>query len=337
MSIQPEIDFHVRDEWDDHAQEVHERVANTTVEQFAALMPEITYPGNNDAAHLVFTPQNGEYDPRQAIPYFYPFANGNALHLGIRAIFLSEITGKKVIAFPNNTLGETYYTLSDQQRKLVSSGNFEPLASKFLQTVLGTINNPSGIEELIPAGFSQAGTVAAAVSANTRAHEQAQTLAVSVQEPANVLVRTPAELRKAFMAAGMEDVYQEMDNSAIPALREALQSNRFAGWVNLAKFALGTQVKPNRDINKGMTQDQLYADLADGLDQSPNTVVQIVGASDSAIFPFEEHRKIVYKLQKNYPNSIVDPVSLEGTHAVGDSVINPALAVNRAIRLAKAA
>ncbi|MEK7602912.1 MAG: hypothetical protein AAB459_01530 [Patescibacteria group bacterium] len=333
----PYVDFQVRDQFDEHARLVHERFASMTVLQFEELMPEATYPGNNDAAFLEFIPSRPDYDRNSSIILSHPHANGDSPHLGIRSMFLAELTGMRVFAFPNNTLGEMFYTLSDTDRATVADGDFSPISNKILRSVLGSTEKPSGVNRLVLAGYSLGGTIIASAFAQPRAHDFADVTAISCQEPPNAVGRTPKKLQKDFTSGGMGEVYQAMIQSGIPALREALAENKFKGWINLAKFALGTQLKPNRDIHKGMAKATLSEDLRHGLNQNPNTAVQLLVASDSRIFVYQVAKNIAEELHQEFPNSTIDSIALEGTHAVGDSVLNPALAVKRVIALAKAA
>lgn len=321
---------------DDAFYQAHEELSRVTPADIRQSMPKVQHIGDpaTHAGYVDLLPQDVD-DPRKAVVMPLPFANDWGPNMALRTRFVQQVLPhRRVIVFPNNSMYDpNVYALNTKERYTVASGNFEPLATRQLQTLEGL-----GVERIQYFGYSQGASVGA-VAARLAAQRGVLGLGNSgfVEAP-NVMQRGPKQLRKDFMVP-LGRFNQAINDSAIPALSEILYARE--GWDRARQlrmflgFARGARLPDNRALHRGFGHETFAGDIAGVLRKAAQIRLLVGQAENSRIMPVDAAgTKKVYELQRSEANgrNRLDVVTIpEYGHEAGDNIALHALLARAAL------
>jgi len=315
--------------WDDHAREAHARLADMSIDQVIGAMPNSQFHTSDSARWVDLSPSE-DHDRTKAVAFIAPYTNGWMPHIAIRAQMLQDVLPEptRVIVFPDNTLFETAYVLTDRERLLVGGGDSGPIANKLAFT-LGHL----GIKEVHILGGSEGATVGAAfLRTNAQKDKGRFKIANSgLIEPPNCLDRGIGGLEKAFFETKMRDLTSAVCGSAIPALTEVQRAGSRLGNISqslrIGRDYIVSKIDKNmRAVKSGMATDSFSRDIYfAGHSFGTEYRIGIIGGGSSAIFP-----RGVQQQLKDFFTGInrvnADFLVIEGEkHTMSDNVVANAL------------
>lgn len=299
--------------------------AQRTLSDFVNTMPDAQlYSRYNDApaTHaVVYRPD--EFDSKHAVFVLNPFGNGHEPHMDIRHRLMQAVATPhaQVVAFPNNTAQKRYYSLTQQDLAIVAEGDATPLAESIHATA-----EEMGLESIYLITYSQGTFVGTALLRLAQQRGVIQIDKALIAEPTNVIDRTPAELKRAFMKTGLSPLIRAVRDSGIPALTEAQAMRGPRDWLRLGRGLLGvhsgSKIPENNALHAGMTHrnitrimgEILAKDFAIDGSHSLRTAITVARAEKSKVTPANS----IYKILTAYAR---DSVEIEGYgHEAADNV-----------------
>ena len=297
--VKPFIPSSLVPEWDETAQEAHQRMAVRTLDSLLVEMPPTQVASIKDE-YLRFAelpPLDEGDDGYLAITL--PHGNPWSPSMYLRARLLQETAArdKTLIVFPNNFYGHRAYRLTREELGEVSQGSLQPIVGR-QRRLLHT--KPVGSVALF--GESLGGMAAAA--AGDEFADYFELTAVGIIEPPNIMDRDGGDLQKAFLYGGILKGMREsgrrlaraVDDSHIPALSEAKHRESTApGWI---KYFLSLKfIAENRALQQGMAANNLTDLLHSALLKQPGTPVLLARGEQSPITPRGSLMEHVYNLR----------------------------------------
>lgn len=307
----------------------HERLAATSLSEFTEQMHaanNISVEFNqNHSIRFIDIRSDDEASSSEAIVMPLPFGNGFTPAMFIRAIALQSLLDepKRILLFPNNSLGTTWYEPANEAGSMK-----ERLARDIIRATSKT-----GIERASIVGYSQGATIGASILAQSRSELEID--AAMLGDPANVENRTSKKLQKDFQGDGfsaLKALNKAINDSAIPDLTEAQSSGdgafiRTRQLLAMGKFGLGAKSSVNRQLHEDMTKDDFISDLvhAETNELSIKNHLVVVRMRDSLVCT-EQLDNSMIALDKS-KLEVVDGYGHEG----GDNIILHALLARLAI------
>jgi pimeloyl-ACP methyl ester carboxylesterase len=250
---------------------------------------------------------------QEAIVHFNPFANGMDDNMLLRAEYLNMVfrgfgitdnngSFLPLLTFSAPSASRTIRLKRHHHRK-TARGEFDALASHYVSVI-----RKHGFRRLQIIGFSQGGTMAAAVAAEAlRAGLQVSHLAVG--EPANVMKRTRRQLGKDFNASA-KHLNPAIDASGIVHLKE------FYGGGSSVRYVLGLARMGRLNINliSGLSKATFTNDLHKVLKN--DTVITVGWGGLNTISPPETMRRLISESRtgQNVHYHAIHTVELHGAH-----------------------
>lgn len=273
---------------DDNFFEVADKYAHLTIDKVVSTMPDTQTFGryNNYPAMDVVVMRPKDFEPKEAVFLPYPFGNGHAPHMHIRAAVMQEVLGndKQVVCFPNNTTRQKYYSLTTEQADRIASGDATPIAAGML-----AVARELGIEYVDIINYSQPNLISPALVKLAARDGRVQVDHVLFAEMANGVQRTEKQLERAVRGTGLFKLIRAVRDSAIPALTEAQNMRGIRDYGRLARgflgAAKGAKLYENAVLHQGMARDSFFGDLEEMRSVSPRTLVTLMRAEYSKIVP----------------------------------------------------
>lgn len=305
---------------DDNIRTAHEKLAAMSLDDIEKRMPQAVDPDMTlgSAGYVDLSPKEAEQ--RMVIAMPFPFGNGWAKHMAIRAFMSQDSLNEptRFILFPND---KDSYNLSPEQLEQLKAGDFNPIALAQLAS-LGRL----GIEKVHYVGYSQGATVGAAALKLAAKHGMFELGANGLFEPANVADTTTGDLRGRFMKSG-KGLNKAVNDSAIPALSEVQHTRggideirKNLGFISVGINSLSAVSKA---IHRGFTHPYFLRDLGEAIKSDEDIKVLVAGAYDSLITP-AEFMADVQELSWETPQLSARIVEGYG-HELGDNVVAHAI------------
>ncbi|MFO0920507.1 MAG: hypothetical protein U0451_02435 [Candidatus Saccharimonadales bacterium] len=278
------------DRLNDEQAESFERLQNMTLGQIEEEMPSPRwsfYPEYADGLSIRYVDLRApdEGSSKKAVLNLFPFGNEYTPAMHIRAKLLQETLPEdtRLLLFPNNT-DERFYSFN----RLGQNDAIDELGNMVLAACTRL-----GVEEVSVVGYSQGASVGASILRQAYNYD-IDTKAAYLGDPADVVNRTPKELKKAFVAGGLSAISalnRAINDSGIPALTEAQLSGggidrvrqliRFAGLNKVAK------VHENELLHESMARDSFVDNIVVAVHDVEGTIdrrdVSVVRMGDSLV------------------------------------------------------
>lgn len=313
---------------DDTVRVAHENLAAISLRDVEKRMTRQWYPNSaiGSAGYVDLNPDEN-YDPTTAVAVPFPFGNGWAPHMAIRAFMLQDSLDEptRLILFPNDT---TSYDLSKQELAQVKGGDFDPIA----QAQLAALTNLR-LEKVHYLGYSQGATVGAAALKLAARSSRFELGNSGLFEPPNILPVSSGKLRQAFMKSG-KGLSKAVNDSAIPALSEAQHTRGLKDVLGmgagLIRVAINSQSARSKAIHKGFTHGTFIDDIETAVVFDENLHMTIGAAANSLITTSAALDEIA-KTAKTFPRINIVTTENYG-HELADNVVAHAILGKRAIK-----
>ena len=260
----------------------------------------------------------------------HPFGNGNVPHLRLRSQVLADVTGMRVLSFPNNIGSERFEHFSRSTR-----GRFKSLGFKAIAQVHAEIveNEMLGDENVYPFGWSEGGSGAAALFAVSG--DRFRVPSFGAGDPPNSVARSgPFALLRDFGNETGESFISAARRADIPALSEALhladnEASKSAGNKWVRDLALHPPLARIAMLRRG----DLYDDIRSGFQAHRDAQGLVFAGEVSPVAPVDvlrtETREISIEI-RHMGQSCLSLLVLEGAgHGQGDQILDLAVIADR--------
>jgi hypothetical protein len=308
----------------DHVLETVERWQSYSRDDIAKMMPDYRYVRAGAERHIglaVLSPQV-EHDGEN-IALFLPHQQAWKPSMFIRAELGRQIVNPhaRMYVFPNNSMRNVYYSLTDLEQSHLHVGDLGPLA-RLQARALGAL----GVDTVRLSGYSLGGRLAVEVAAQSDHYMDIK--AVNADEAPSKRGRNSKELQRDFLASGTWGAQrQAIKDAAIPVLSETLSAPRLG--VDYARFGLAAALNPqNKAIKQAMTGDMEEA-LSRAIYINPGTPFKIGYVIGSSLFEAPD-------ADRRHPRLSYEEYNGEGAHAhsTGDNPLAHGLMMDHGFRLA---
>jgi len=305
--------------YDTYVSEVHEKFASLSRRDILKQMPEPSIADISDTERLRYVdlcPPRGVNDNGDTVALFLPHAQAWKPSMYARAEFARQAVAKgaRMLVFPNNTFGDSYYQLTDVQRERIAEGDLSSLAEKFVKVIEGL-----DIDSIALTGYSLGGLVGAEVAAV--GSDKVKVTVINADETPNI-VSNAKELRNDFMASGgWGDQRQALKDSGIAAMEDILNVPRLAA--DYVRFGAATLMNSDAGaLHSGMARPRLNENLARAYSTYPELGVKLGYMVGSLLFKAEAVQE--------HPRTFVEAYGAYSTsgnhrHATGDNIVAHAL------------
>lgn len=264
-------------------------------------------------------PQDGPTD--DLIVRRHPFANGNAPHMHLWSQIIADVTGARVLSFPNNYGREQNESFSRDTARRMRRMGLRAIAMVHREIV--EYQKPKG--QVYPFGWSEGGSAAAALYAVSR--DAFDVAGVGVGDPPTVMERGRLELMRAFADQGGNETYLQAARRAdIPLLSEALRLDHDGSelW-SLLKYARDVALSRPLARIALLQHPTLLKDTADGLQAHPGSRVLMFSAEHSNVAPLPKVTAIAAELKARYGSRIDQLVLEDAGHGAADQILDQAV------------
>lgn len=325
----PEVQPQLRPYVDEQVLQAHEEMSAMTLRDVRLAMPELK-GGSDTAAYYTIEPQAEDYDRSRAVVIPYTYATGHMPHMYMRAQHLQSSLREpmRLIAFPNNKVGQPSCHLDDIDLTFLRKGDYSPITDRYNRAL-----EQEGIERIDLSSYSQAAAVGADwLQRNGRFGYFDVNSAVLAEAPDIKFRQNRRELAKDFGKTPGSSLKEAVLSTGIPALAEAsgyslgsfVQKTRVMG-----SFFLSAVLKTNLAIAQGMTEGN-FPLRTEHTDVGNGTGI-VAHSKNSSVMPAEE----VAAQQHRWEAAGWQTVALEGDHAWADNILEYTALAKMAIESAR--
>ncbi len=307
---------------DNNLHEAHAELTNVTVDEFWNEMPRSQMPRDDSLAEFVDLRPEEDHDSDKVVVLPLPFANGWAPHMALRARLLQRCMDEpmRIIVLPNDRKS---YHLTSEENSYVAGGNFEPLATKQLNTL-----QLLKVEQVSYVGYSQGATLGASALRLAALRDQFILGSSGLFEPPNIIERKPRKLQRQFIDSG-KNLNTAVNDANIAALSETQHSR--GGFDSVIKnlgllpFVLKTQSATNRAIHKGFSHPYFSNDVSAALKRNRDMHLMVVAGEESSITPADSIRTLVSSVSEGSRSRLTTRFVEGYGHEMGDNIVVHAL------------
>lgn len=233
---------------DDQVQDVQRRWASYDFDDVRAMMPEpqvIDLPNDRQLRGVVLEPATPERDEACSLVLALPFCQAWKPSMFIRAEVMRQIIApnSRLVVFPNNSITDEYYDLTEAELGTMHEGSMAPLA-ELQARALEVLK----VGEAAVSGYSLGGVLAIELAAV--GSDKLEICHINADETPNK-ERTSKQLQKDFLASGgWGEQRRAIEDAEVPALEKALNVSGLA--LDYARFGVASLRKTNKALHLAM-------------------------------------------------------------------------------------
>lgn len=219
----------------------------------------------------------------------HPFANGDREHMRIWSQVIADMTGMRVISFPNNIGEDTYERFSTSTQAHYRQLGFRAIAMVHAEVVEAHLLSDD--EPVYPFGWSEGGAMAAATFAVS--NDFFRVPGAGIGDPPNGLIRSSfpplayVRLLQDFTGDDGESFDSVVKRAGLPALSAALHRDEpeEVRRKNYHKWLKSIVAHPPIARIRMMNSDGVFKDIQDGLVSHPASKALLFTGELSRIAP----------------------------------------------------
>lgn len=251
-----------------------------------------------------------------------PFANVVDEHMVLRGLAVQWFAGEAdhpTILLPNNSLFNRAYSLTKEEKSIVSQHNPWPIADQFARVIEKITHSDETPIDIF--GYSQGAMVAPFLGGLVNARS-----VISAEAPNAEKSRDEATLKKAFIGKGTQNLKamnRAILDTEIKALKDSMAVKADSPKVGVTQlvrtgmYGLGGMFgHANKALHSAMSGDGHIDDLEDLMHEQPDVKLTIAKAAASAILSAEGF----VAMQKAVPNAYPVLLNRYG-HEAGDNIL----------------